>query len=570
VKGYSFQTFGADALAGAIVAIMLIPQSIAYALMAGLPPEVGLYASMAPLVAYAVFGGSRELAVGPVAVVSLMTASAIGEAAAHGGTASAIELAAMLAALSGACLLGAGLLRIGGLGDLLSQPVVSGFVTAAALLIAAGQAPQMLGLSARGSSLFEIMQSIAAGAAPHAASAALGLAALVLLLCARRFASPLLTALGLRSAMAHRLARAAPLLVVGLAILVVRSLDLGAHGVSLVGTIPQGLPTFQIPRVGLEDLASLLVPAVLLSVVGFVESVSVARTFAMRRGARVDSNQELVALGVANLAAAGTGGFPVTGGLARSVVNAEAGAETPAAGAFAAAGIAICALALTPVLADLPRAVLAAMVIAAIVTLIDLRPLATAWRFSRRDFAAAAATILLTLGVGVEAGIVAGLSLSLALHLHRASRPTLQVLTSEAAPGRAMPVGDESAKLHDADALLVVIGGDLFFGSARHVEDQLVQLAVDSAGCRRLVLGLRSVNVVDSSGFEALLSLDDRLAAAGITLHLCEASTALLDRLQRSPRFARFADRVHPDVEATDAAHSELGWDGGVLKQASE
>ena len=337
-RHYSRQTLASDLLAAAIVTILLIPQSLAYALLAGLPAEVGLYASMLPLIAYALFGTSRVLAVGPVAVVSLMTALAISNLAAP-GTPEYLAAAVALAMLSGLMLLALGLLRLGFLANFLSHPVISGFISASGVIIAASQLKHILGIPADGHTLIEIVSSLARHAqAINPASLAIGVLALASLLWFRSGFRSMLIAGGLSPRMADLAAKAAPVAVVIVSILAVAGFDLQARGVAIVGEIPRNLPLPALPAFDAGLWTSLLPTAGLISIIGFVESVSVAQTLAARRRQRIDPDQELIGLGAANMASAVSGGYPVTGGFARSIVNFDAGAATPAAGIFTALG----------------------------------------------------------------------------------------------------------------------------------------------------------------------------------------------------------------------------------------
>ncbi len=412
-----------DMMAAVIVTIMLIPQSLAYAMLAGLPPEAGLYASILPIILYAVFGTSRALAVGPVAVVSLMTAAAVGQVA-EAGTVSYAVAALTLAAMSGAILLGMGLLRLGFLANFLSHPVIAGFITASGILIAASQIKHILGISASGHTLPEVLYTLNANmndADP--VTIAIGVGATLFLFWVRKGLKPFLIGRGVRPKLADVLQKAGPVAAVVVTTLTVWGFGLSERGVSIVGDVPQSLPPLTLPSFDFGLLTALFVPALLISVIGFVESISVAQTLAAKKRQRIDPNQELIGLGAANLGAGFTGGYPVTGGFARSVVNYDAGAETPAAGAYTAVGLAIAAMALTPLIFFLPTATLAATIIVAVLSLVDFSILKTAWTYSKADFAAVTATILLTLSFGVETGVSAGVILSILLHLYKTSKP---------------------------------------------------------------------------------------------------------------------------------------------------
>ncbi len=347
-----------DLVAAAIVTIMLVPQSLAYAMLAGLPAHIGLYASIVPLVAYAIFGTSRTLAVGPVAVVSLMTAAALGKVAASGSS-EYLTAAVVLALLSGLVLVSMGLLRLGFIANFLSHQVISGFITASGILIAASQLKHILGVKSEGDTLPDILHSIVVNfASVNAYTLAIGVLTIGVLFWVRKQLKPLLVRFGIKSATADLVSKAGPVLVIALSILAVVSFDLAAKGVKLVGTIPSDMPPFAMPVFDYKLWSSLLPAAMLISLVGFVESVSIAQTLAAKRRQRIVPNQELVGLGASNIASAMSGGFPVTGGFARSVVNYDAGAETPLAGAFTAVGILAATLFLTPIFQFLPQAVL--------------------------------------------------------------------------------------------------------------------------------------------------------------------------------------------------------------------
>lgn len=530
---YGRETLANDLLAAVIVTIMLIPQSLAYAMLAGLPPQVGLYASIAPLIAYAIFGTSRTLAVGPVAVVSLMTAAAVGNVATQ-GTPEYLGAAVTLAFLSGLFLLAIGLFRLGFLANFLSHPVISGFITASGLLIAASQLKHLLGVPAGGDTLVEIGAELAGSITGiNLPTALIGVAGLAFLFWVRRGLQPLLQRFGLSPRTSSMLAKAGPVLVVAASTVAVWALDLGAAGVRTVGAIPKGLPQVTLPPLDPAAWVALAIPALLLSVVGFVESVSVAQTLAAKRRQRIDPDQELIALGASNLGSAFSGGFPVTGGFARSVVNFDAGAETPAAGAYTAVGIAVATLFLTPLIRDLPNATLAATIMVAVLSLVDLKALARTWSYSRADFAAMAVTILLTLGLGVEAGIIAGVGLSLALFLYRGSRPHVAIVGR--VPGTEHFRNVLRHQVETVPGIITVrVDESLFFANARYLEDTVYDLIAKDPSIRHLVLMCSAVNEIDASALESLEAINARLKDAGVTFHLSEVKGPVMDRLQRS------------------------------------
>lgn len=532
-RSYSRQSFGNDMVAAVIVTIMLIPQSLAYAMLAGLPPEAGIYASIVPILFYAVFGTSNALAVGPVAVVSLLTASAIGQVA-EAGTAGYAVAALTLAFLSGGLLLLLGVLRLGFLANFLSHPVISGFITASGLLIAASQLKHLLGLEAHGHTLPEIGLSLLAHLPDlNPLTLSLGALATGFLFWVRKGLKPALLGLGVSPRAADFATKAGPVFAVVATTLAVWGFGLDANGVAIVGAVPQSLPPFTLPDLSLDLVRQLAMPAVLISIIGFVESVSVAQTLAAKKRQRIDPDQELIGLGTANIGAAFTGGFPVTGGFSRSVVNFDAGAATPAAGAFTAVGLAIAALALTPLVFYLPKATLAATIIVAVLSLVDISILRKTWDYARADFAAVVTTILLTLGAGVEVGVASGVALSIALHLYKTSRPHV-------AEVGLVPATQHFRNIHrhnvETKASLVTLRIDesLYFVNARFLEDLIQSRVVDGTEIRDVVLMMSSVNEVDFSALESLEAINTRLRDLGIGFHLSEVKGPVMDRLKRS------------------------------------
>ena len=542
-REYDRSTLTSDLVAAVIVTIMLIPQSLAYALLAGLPPQVGLYASIAPLVAYAIFGTSRTLAVGPVAVISLMTATAASQVAAQ-GSAEYVAAALILALMSGLILTLMGILRLGFLANLLSHPVVSGFITASGLLIALSQLKHILGIRASGETLPEMLRTLFESIGSlNLPTLTIGILSLLFLFWVRKGLKPLLGRLGLRPRTADLAAKAGPVVAVVAAILAVVSLNLDQRGVAIVGIIPTGLPPLTVPMLDPELWRSLLVPAILISVIGFVESVSVAQTLAAKRRQRIDPDQELIGLGASNLGAAFTGGYPVTGGFARSVVNFDAGAETPAAGAFTAIGIAAAALFLTPLLFFLPIAVLAATIIVAVLSLVHFDNIVEIWRYSKSDFAAMAGTVLVTLLMGVEAGVITGVAVTLALYLWRASRPHAAIVGL--VPGTQHFRNVLRHKVETASNLLTLrVDEGLTFINARWLEERVLELIAANPALEHFVLMCSAVNEIDASALQSLEAINHRLGDGGVRFHLSEVKGPVMDRLDRSDLLKQLNGRV--------------------------
>lgn len=530
-RRYDRDTFVGDLVAALIVTIMLIPQSLAYALLAGLPPEVGLYASVAPLLLYAVFGSSRVLAVGPVAVVSLMTAAAVGEHAAAGSPLY-WQLALTLAFLSGLMLLAMGLLRLGFLANFLSHPVISGFISASGLLIAASQLKTLMGVKAEGHNLIDLLLALAHHASgTHVLTLGIGVLTTLFLFWVRSGLKPVLTGWGLPPKQADLVAKAGPVAAIAVTTGLAWALGWQAQGVKIVGTIPQGLPPLTWPQWDVSLWRELAMPALLISVVGFVESVSVGQTLAAQRRQRIEPDQELVALGASNLSAAFTGGFPVTGGFARSVVNFDAGAQTPAAGVYTAVGITLASLLLTPALYFLPQATLSATIIVAVLSLVDFSILQRTWVYSKADFAAVAATLLATLGWGVETGLVIGVGVSLALYLFRTSRP--HIAEVGLIPGTEHFRNVQRYKVRTSPQLLTLrVDESLYFANARSLEDRINDVIASHPALRHVVLQCSAINDIDASALHSLESIDQRLNDAGVLLHLSEVKGPVMDRLR--------------------------------------
>ncbi len=541
---YSRQTLVNDLIVAVIVTVMLIPQSLAYALLAGLPVQVGLFASMAPLLLYAIFGTSRTLAVGPVAIVSLMTAAAVAPLAAQGSP-EYLGAAIALALVSGLLLLAMGLLRLGFLANFLSHPVVSGFITASGLQIAASQFAPVLGIHAEGETFLELVVPLARNL-PHTNpyTAVIGLGSLGFLFWARGGLKPLLSRLGFSERTAGTLAKIGPAVALVATTLAVWGFGLAARDVSIVGTVPKGLPRITVPPLDLGLWTSILVPALLISIIGYVESISVALTLAAKRRQRVDPDQELIALGAANVGAALSGGFPVTGGLARSVVNFEAGAETPAAGALTAVGIALVTLFLTPLLFFLPKATLAATIIVAVLSLVDLGALKRTLSYSKADFAAMIATILVTLVEGVELGLVVGVGLSIFLHLYQTSKPHVAVVGQLPGTMNFRNV-TRHAVVTTPEILSLRVDASLYFPNARFVEEYINRSVAAGPAVRHVILECAAVNTIDASALESLEAINQRLKDGGITLHLSEVKGPVMDRLKRSHFLEGLTGGVH-------------------------
>jgi SulP family sulfate permease len=518
-------------MAALIVTVMLIPQGLAYALLAGLPPEVGLYASIAPLVLYAILGTSRVLAVGPVAVVSLMTASAIGQHAVAGSQ-EYWSVAITLAFMSGSMLLLMGVLRLGFLANFLSHPVISGFISASGLLIAASQMKTIMGVTSDSQNFIDLMLDLLSQIPnTHTLTFTIGLIAIIFLAWSRVGLKRSLLTFGLKAKSADIITKSAPVAVIAFTALLTWIFQWQDQGLKIVGTIPQGLPPLSVPLWDLALWKELAVPALLISVVGFVESVSVGQTLAAKRRQRIEPDQELVALGASNLSSALTGGFPITGGFSRSVVNFDSGAKTPAAGAFTAIGIASASLLLTPALFYLPQAVLSATIIVTVMSLVDFSILKRTWTFSKTDFIGALTTLLVTLSVSIEIGLMVGVVASLALFLYKASRPHIAEVGLVPGTEHFRNIRRHSV-LASPRVVSLRVDESLYFANSRALEDRVNDAVANAPDVEHIVLQCSAINDIDSTALESLETIERRLRDSGISLHLTEVKGPVMDHLK--------------------------------------
>ncbi|MFZ2318878.1 MAG: sulfate permease [Pseudomonas sp.] len=514
LKGYRRELLAGDLGAGVLVVLMLVPQGMAYALVAGLPPVAGLYASILPVLAYALFGSSMVQSVGPMAITSLMTATSLATLAPSGSELYG-AMAAQMALISGVVLVLCGVLRLGFLSSFLSRPVMSGFTSGAALVIAASQLKVLLG------GPLTAINPTAAG---------IGLLSLLLLWLARSQLGRQLQRLGLAAKSADMLSKLAPAAILLLATLLVWQQDWQHAGVALIGPIPAGLPTLGL-SLSLEQVRNLLAPSLLIGFMVFLSGQSAAVTLAQRRGERINTNQELLGLGAANVASALSGGFPVTGSISRSAVNYAAGANTPLASVITALLLAVLLLTPNAWLAWLPLPALAATIIIAVIGMLDLTTPREAWRYDRADAVAWLVTFSGVLLLGVEEGVMLGVVLSLGTVIWRASRPHIAVLGRLPGSEHFRNIERYAAETHPQIVLLRIDAG-VFFGNAELISDHVLQTLTDQT--RHLVLVMTAINLIDTTGLYALAELNQSLAARGIKLHLAEVKGPLMDKLKHS------------------------------------
>jgi len=540
LRRYTREDFGGDLVAGIVTAILLVPQGMAFALLAGLPPQVGLYASILPPIVYAVLGTSRALAVGPVSVAAIMVAYALQDLPPGSDPAAA---ALMLAALAAGILLLMGLLQLGVLATLLSHPVLSGFTSAAAVIIIASQLPSLTGVPLPGTASFAdfpatILDTVAR---TSPATAAIGIGGIVLLLAAGAPLERFLLKLGMQGPRVVLVSRASPLAVVLLSTLAVSAWSLHQRsGVAVVGAIPAGLPELGFDSLPWNIAPALLPAALLIGLVSYVESLSIAKSLANRNRQRIDANQELIALGGANFAAAVSGGMPVAGGFSRTMVNYNAGARTQLASLVTAALVGLVAAFFAPLLSTVPKAALAAIIVVAVVKLIDLRGALAVWRYDRLDGGVLAITAAAVLIIGIEIGLAIGIAASLGSLVLRMSRPHIAVL------GRI--AGSEhfrNVRRHQVETwprlLFMRVDENMTFTNSGRIETAIVSEIAANPSAVHVILVMSSVSVIDSTAVESMERLAQSLRPSGVSLHLSDVKGPVMDRLRHSHLLAAIA-----------------------------
>lgn len=540
-KNYRKSTFFDDSIAALVISMMLIPQSLAYAMLAGLPPQAGLYASLLPLFAYALLGSSGPLSVGPFAITSIMTATALATlfSQSHYSTEQMLIAASILALLSGCCLLAFGLFRFGFLTNFISFPVVTGFISASTLIIASSQFGSILGLSLNNDNLFQIIKDIIQKLEHiHLITLLLSIALLLFLYGIPKLLRRVVYTFSRHELLADSLSKITPILAMILSSILVYAFDLTDYGIQVVGDIPAGLPHFSIPDwqaldLDRQDWKGLLNSAILISIIGFISSLSAAQTFAAKQRQRINPNQEAIALGIANLSAGCSSAFPVSASLSRSAVSFNAGAKTPAASALTAISIVIFCLFLTPYLYYLPIVTLAAMILLAVISLFDLAAMKRTLAYSLKDFSALIITFILTLTQGLEWGLIAGIVVSIALHLYRSSSPHFAILGQVPNTEHFRNI-DRHKVITDESILSVRIDASLYFANARFLVDKINELVARSPKAKHFILNCSAINDIDASAVESLLAVNLNLKEAGIDFHLSEVKGPVMDRLKRS------------------------------------
>ena len=523
LRSYRREDFGHDLVAGLVLGVVTVPQAVAYAFLAGLPAQAGLYACLAPMAIHAVLGSSRQLVVGPVAIAALMVAATVGEYAPAYSDAY-LSITAILCLEVCVVLWLLRLLQLGGIVNLLSHPVIAGFVNGAAILIVISQLPAFagLGIDARGNPFEQLAAFAQALGDLSPVALAIGVASLVGVWAVRRFAG---LPLGDRD---HPLARTGPMLVAIAATVYVAAF--GAD-VDTVGFVPAGLPGLTLPPLDLELWVNLAPAAAMIALVAFVESYSIGATLAARRRERIDAPQELLALGAANLGAAVTGAYPVAGSFTRSSVNHAAGARTQVSTLVCGVAIVVTLLWLTPLFADLPHATLAAIVIVSVAGLVDFSMLGEHWRFYRADAVVHFLTLAGVLLLGVAGGLLLGAGAAVALFLRQSSRPHIAVLgrLGDSTHFRNVARFDTETSPH---AAAVRVDENLYFANAHEVEDRIVEIVDGSGEIRHLVLVCSAINFIDTTGLETLRRVNHTLEARDVALHLSDVKGPVASQIE--------------------------------------
>jgi len=531
LKNYTRQDFNSDLLAGIITAILLVPQGIAYAILAGLPVQLGLYASIIPTICYALLGSSRTLSVGPVAVAAIMIASALKtpELIALGNPA---ESAVILSAETGLIMLVMALLRMGGLVNFISHPVLTGFTSGAAILIIVSQLPQFLGLTAPACSLtFDCYADYFSHA--NLITLALGLGAFSTLFFFQKLLPYLLNLMAFKPNMINAISKCGPLMTVILATIAVSQFNLTAQHVAVVGQIPAGFPDINIHFGNFEKWRLLLTSSAFIALIAYVESVAIAKVVANLRSEKIAPNQELIALGLANIASSFSGGMPVAGGFSRTMVNFSAGARTQMAMLIAGSLLAVAVMFVSQWFTNIPKASLAAIIVIAIIPLVKLKNIIQTWHYDRGDGIAEVITLLGVVSLGIEKGITLGIVLTIASHLRKTSQPHIAVV------GRiANTEHFRNIKRHQVQTwqhiLLLRIDESITFANVNYIEEFLTKELIRQPNTSHIVLILTSVNDIDSTALDALEMLNASLKTANITLNLSEVKGPVLDKLEKT------------------------------------
>ena len=521
LKTYHPRHFKADVVAALIVLAMLVPQGMAYAMLAGLPPVMGIYASILPMIIYAFTGSSTTLSIGPVAIISMMVFSALQPLFAVGSTAY-IEAACLLAIMVGIISLILGLFRFGFLIQLISHPVIKSFIIASALLIALGQFKFLLDIPLQTNNIPEFIGSLVNNF-HHISFLSVGvsLAAIIILVFLPKW---------VRS---DFLNKTIPLLLVLSSIIVVYAFSLDQHGLKTVGIIPTGLPSFHFPTWNFDLVQKLLPSAFIIAMISFVESLAIAQATALQKRDDLNSNQELIALGLANIAAGINMGFAVSGSLSRTVVNSDAGAKTPMSGVMSSLLMIAVSLYFTSFFQNLPLTILAATIFVSIWKLVSFLPFFETWKYSKADGLAMWATFLGVTCIDISTGLVIGIILTFILLLWRISRPHIAVIGLVEGTQHFRNVSRYDVLTTETIASFR-IDENLNFLNAHVLKGYIITELSHNPQIQHVVINCSSISNIDLSAVEMLEDLNRELLQLGIQLHLSEVKSPVMDRLNSS------------------------------------
>lgn len=520
LRGYRREDLSADLSSGLVVAVILVPQGMAYALLAGLPPIYGLYASTVPAIVYALFGTSRHMPVGPPALMALLTFTGV-SALAEPGSGEYISLALLLALMAGTLQLALGLLKMGFITNFIPHPVLSGFIYASAIVIAISQARHLLGISLSGGegstpgTVLELGQRIGE---TNPVALAVGAGSILAL-----------------AFIAKALPRApGPLVVAAGSTLAVYLFGLNERGVGIVGDVPRGLPGFSLPPLELEPARALLTAALTVALVGFVESISVAKAIAAREKYKIDPDGELRALGLANVSAAFFSGFPVAGSFSRTAVNYQSGARTQLASVFTALLILLTLLFFTPLFYYLPNAALAAIIVVAVYRLLDLREARRIFEIRQADGYTLLLTFALTLLVGVEEGIIGGVLFALLAFIRRTARPEIAELGYVEREDAFLGVESFPEAKTYPEALILRFDASLYYANVSFLEERLISEVAERPRLEYVVIDCRGVNSIDVTALKDLEDLVSGYRSQGIEFLFAHMKRQVRDRLEKA------------------------------------
>ena len=558
LKGYNGSILTDDLIAAIIVTVLVVPQCLAYALLAGLPPVVGIYASVFPMIAYAAFGSSKHLQVGPTAVISLMTAAAIAVLPEEGR----IVGAAVLALITGVIVLIMGLLRAGFIMNFVSRSVVAAYITGAALLIIISQLKHILGIQADGTTALSLIKSLYSGLADiKPVTLLVGITCFLYFWGSRKYLAYVLFKMGLKAKWARLVARLSPIIAIIGSIIAAYYLELPQkYGLNIVGEIPKGLPLLTIPPLSFGLVKLLWLPALILGVVAFVDGMSTAQTLAARSRNRIDANRELLGLGASNFIAGMSGGYPVNGSMSRSTVGYTAGGRTPVVSLLTALLLALTALFLTPYLKYLPKATLAALIIVACFSLFDFKAIWQSWKYSKGDGITAIATFMAVLIFGVQWGVLAGVVLAMTLHIRSTLRPNMAIVGRF--PGTQHYRDASRFNVETIDEVKTLrIDESLYYANARYLEDKIARIVQENPKMTDLILMCAAVNKIDASAVSSLETINERLKSSNVNLHFSELHTHVKERLTRSKFTSKLTGKIFfSQTEAMETLEPEPDW----------